>query len=282
MGQRNPVKFFLKTLFLTLITVVSLVGPLLAQSQADSPMESAQPNQVVRPEASQQVTPTEVSKQDLIDNKEGLKDIQKKISEEKKKEKQDELKEKHVLNRLHKVDVTLHKIRKAKETNQAVLQQSHAQSTQLQEKVEGKQAELEQNRKMLAQRLRDIYRASFRHPLLGGLLEADNVTDLARKLKFSVMLARSNEKLLDRILQDEDRLRKVSTLWAVEANQKQRLLNTLDRKEKNYDREQKNRTVSLENIRKQKEQQEETIRQLTESSHELQNKVSQILEQAAK
>jgi septal ring factor EnvC (AmiA/AmiB activator) len=260
MGQRNSVKSFLLTFLIILIIAGWTAGPVLAQD----------------------IATTAVNKETLTENKEGLKDIQKKISEEKKKEKQDELKEKHVLNRLHKVDVTLHKIRKAKETNQAVLQQSHAQSTQLQEKVEGKQAELEQNRKMLAQRLRDIYRASFRHPLLGGLLEADNVTDLARKLKFSVMLARSNEKLLDRILQDEDRLRKVSTLWAVEANQKQRLLNTLDRKEKNYDREQKNRTVSLENIRKQKEQQEETIRQLTESSHELQNKVSQILEQAAK
>lgn len=230
----------------------------------------------------QDVTPTAIAKESLLENKEGLKDIQNKIKEEKKKERQDELKEKHVLNRIHKVDITLHKIRKAKETNQAVLRKSEAESAQLQEKVEGKQEELEQSRQMLAQRLRDLYRASFHHPLLGGLLEADNVTDLARKLKFGIMLARSNEKLLARILQDEDRLRKVSTLWAVEANQKQRLLKTLDRKEKNYDREQKNRTVSLENIRKQKEQQEATIRQLTESAHQLQNKVSQILQETAR
>jgi septal ring factor EnvC (AmiA/AmiB activator) len=269
MGQRNPVKSFLRTLFLILITIGWAARPTLAQSQADlSP--------------SQQRTPTAVGKESLLENKEGLKDIQKKIKEEKKKEKQAELKEKHVLNRIHKVDITLHKIRKAKETNQAVLQQSQAESTQLQKKVEGKQEELEQSRQMLIRRLRDLYRASFHHPLLGGLLEADNVTDLARKLKFGIMLARSNEKLLARILQDEDRLRKVSTLWAVEANQKQRLLNTLDRKEKNYDREQKNRTASLENIRKQKEQQEATIRQLNESAHQLQNKVSQILAEAAR
>jgi len=258
MGQRNSVKLFFQTLFLILITV----GWASAQAQ--------------------DATPTAVSQQDLTENKEGLKDIQKQINEEKRKEKQDELKEKHVLNRLHKVNVTLHKIQKAKETNQAVLQQSKAQSTELQGRAEEKQEELEQSRQMLAQRLRELYRASFYHPLLGGLLEADNVMDLSRKLKFDIMLAKSNEKLLSKILQDEDRLKKVSTLWTVEANQKQRLLNTLDRKEKNYNQEQKNRTVSLENIRKQKEQQEETIKQLTESAHELQNKVSQILEQAAK
>jgi septal ring factor EnvC (AmiA/AmiB activator) len=259
MGQRNPVKLFFLTFLFILITNV-WVGPLLAQD----------------------VTPTAVTQEDLTSNKEGLKDIQKQINEEKRKEKQDELKEKHVLNRLRKVDVTLHKIRKAKETNQAVLQQSKAQSTELQGRAEEKQVELEQSRQMLAQRLRELYRTSFYHPLLGGLLESDNVMDLSRKLKFDIMLAKSNEKLLDKILQDEDRLKKVSTLWTVEANQKQRLLNTLDRKEKNYDREQKNRTVSLESIRKQKEQQEETIKQLTESAHELQNKVSEILEQAAK
>jgi len=260
MGQRNSVKFLFQTLFLILMTT----------------------GWAARPVLSQDVTPSAVSKESLSENKEGLKDIQNKIKEEKKKEKRNELKEKHVLNRIHKVDITLHKIRKAKATNQAVLQQSQVESTQLQEKVEGKQEELEQSRQMLARRLRDLYRASFHRPLLGGLLEADNVTDLARKLKFGIVLARSNEKLLTKIVQDEDRLRKVSTLWAVEANQKQRLLNTLDRKEKNYDREQKNRTASLETIRKQKELQEETIRQLTESAHELQNKVSQILQEAAR
>jgi septal ring factor EnvC (AmiA/AmiB activator) len=260
MGQRNPVKSFLQTFFLILIITGWAAKPALAQD----------------------ITPTAITQETLSENKEGLKDIQNKIKEEKKKEKQAELKEKHVLNRIHKVDITLHKIRKAKETNQAVLQRSQAESIQLQEKVEGKQEELEQSRQMLIRRLRDLYRASFHHPLLGGLLEADNVTDLARKFKFGIMLARSNERLLDRILQDEDRLRKVSTLWAVEANQKQRLLKTLDRKEKNYDREQKNRTASLENIRKQKEQQEATIRQLNESAHQLQNKVSQILAEAAR
>ncbi len=255
MGQRNTVKPIFQIFFIFLITVGWV---------------------------SAQVPPTVVTQQDLSDNKAGLKDIQKQINEEKKKEKQNELKEKHVLNRLHRVDATLHKIRKAKETNQAVLQQSKAQSTELQGRVEEKQEELEQSRQMLAQRLRELYQTSFYHPLLGGLLEADNISDLARKLKFDLMLAKSNEKLLTKILQDEDRLRKVSTLWTVEANQKQRLLNTLNRTEQNYDREQKNRTVSLENIRKQKEQQEETIKQLTESAHELQSKVSQILEQAEK
>src|ERR1700722_3088516 len=90
---------------------------------------------------SQQVTPTVVTKQTIFSNKKGLADIQKKISEEKKKEKLDELKEKHVLNRIHKVDQTLHKLRKAKQTNQVDLQLSKTRTAQIQEAVQVKQAQ---------------------------------------------------------------------------------------------------------------------------------------------
>jgi septal ring factor EnvC (AmiA/AmiB activator) len=261
-----------KPLFQSLLILIALgLATVTARAQI-----SADPVEVPQP------TPTVTSKQTILKNKKDMADIQKKIKEEKKKERIDEIKEKHVLNRIHRVDVTLHKIRKAKETNQVDLEQSQEKSSQLQGKVEEKRAELEQSRQMLAQRLRDLYRASLHHPLLGGLLDTDNFSDLARKVKFDVMLAKSNEKLLARILWDEAKLKRDSALWMVEANRKQKLLTTLDRKEKNYDQEQKNHALSLENIRKQKEQREETIRQLTESSNQLQKKVSQMLLEAAR
>jgi septal ring factor EnvC (AmiA/AmiB activator) len=282
MGKRTAVIPFFCKFFLIFIAVGLVGGFARAQgTPADSPLESAQPNPVARPEAPQQV-PTVTTKQNLLQNKEGLADIKKKINEEKKKEKLDELKEKHVLNRIHRVDLTLHKLRKAKATNQVDLRLSEAKTARLQEAVQEKQEQLEQSRQMLAQRLRDLYRASFHHPILGGLLDAENFTDLARKLKFGIMLARSNEKLLARTLQDEDRLKKDSSQWIVEADRKQKMIKTIDRKEKNYDQEQKNHAVSLENIRKQKEQREKTIRELTESAKDLQNKVSQLLKEAAK
>jgi len=291
------VKPFLRTFFLTLMAVgfwawaarvqasPEVTGTSLPsgvqQAPADSTSESAQPSQVARHVASQQV-PAVSNKQTLLKNKKGLENIQKKISEEKKKEKIAEIKEKHVLNRIHKVKATLHKLRRAKETNQVDLQLTKARSVQLQEEYEEKQEQLEQNRQMLARRLRDLYRASFHHPLWGGLLDEDNVTALARKLKFGVMLARSNEKLLNRILWDEAQLRKDEAQWALEANRKQKIIKTLDRKEKNYDQEQKNHAVSLENIRREKEQREATIRQLTQSAKELQNKVSQMLKETVR
>ncbi len=232
-------------------------------------------------DAAQQV-PTVTTKQSIMTNKQGLADLQKKISEEKKKQRIDELKEKHVLNRMYRANKTLHKIRKAKETNEVGLQQSQQRTARLQEALGQKQEQLEESRQMLAQRLRDLYRASFHHPLLGGLLDADNFTDFARKLKFGIMLARSNEELLAQTLQDEARLKRDSNQWMQEANRKERILKTLDRKEKNYDEEQKSRQVSLETIRKEKEAREKTIRELTESAKDLQNKVSQLLKEAAK
>ncbi len=230
----------------------------------------------------QDAEPTTTTKQSILTNKQGLADLQKKISEEKKKQRLDELKEKHVLNRMYRANKTLHKIRKAKETNEVGLQQSQQRTARLQEAVGQKQEQLEESRQMLAQRLRDLYRASFHHPLLGGLLDANNFTDFARKLKFDIMLARSNEKLLSQTLQDEARLKRDSNVWIQEANRKEKILKTLDRKEKNYDQEQKSRQVSLETIRKEKEAREKTIRELTESAKDLQNKVSQLLKEAAK
>jgi len=230
----------------------------------------------------QEPTPTAAVQQTLMNNKAGLADIRKEIDEEKRKERLDELQEKHVLNRIHKVDITLNKLRKAKETNQAVLQQTQAKSSELQEEVAEKQAQMEENHQMLAQRLLELYRASFHQSPLGGLLDTDSLADLTRRLKFDIMLAQSNEQLLNKILADEDRLRKDSTQWAMVANHKQKIIQILDRKEKNYDQEKINHTASLEDIRKEKEQQEETIRQLTESAKDLQDKVSQMLKEAAR
>jgi len=70
------------------------------------------------------------------------------------------------------------------------------------------------------------------------------------------MLARSNEKLLAKILQDEDRLKKVSTLWRLKPTKTKTSQNLGPKRGKTTTAEQKNRAVSLENIRKQKEQQE--------------------------
>ncbi|HTA76773.1 MAG TPA: peptidoglycan DD-metalloendopeptidase family protein, partial [bacterium] len=264
MGERTALIILSRKFLLIFIVLGFAAGIALAQDDAA------------------QQEPTVTTKQSILTNKQGLADIQKKISEEKKKQKIDELKEKHVLNRMYRVNKTLHKIRKAKETNEVGLQQSQQRTARLQEAVGQKQEQLEESRQMLAQRLRDLYRASFHHPLLGGLLDADNFTDFARKLKFGIMLARSNEKLLAQTLEDEARLKRDSNVWMQEANRKEKILKTLDRKEKNYDQEQKNRQVSLETIRKEKEAREKTIRELTESAKDLQNKVSQLLKEAAK
>ncbi len=257
MGERTFVKFFSRFSFLPLILFLLGLSFALAQDNETTPGT-------------------------LQSNKKGLADIQKKIKEEKKKQRQDELKEKHVLNRIHRVDQKLHKLRRVKESNKIALKRTEAQGDQLQEQAEEKRAELERSRRMLAQRLRDLYRMSFQHPVLDGLLDSDNVADLSRKLKFSLMLARSNEKLLAQTVEDEARLKRDSARLQIEADQKQKMLVRLDQKEKNYDQEKKTRAAALEKIRQGKEEREKTIQKLTQSAHELQNKVAQIIREEAK
>lgn len=218
----------------------------------------------------------------LLSNKKGLAAIQKRIKEEKKKQRQDEIKEKHVLSRIHRVDQKLHKLRRVKESNKIALKRTVARGDQIQEEAEQKKAELEQSRQMLAQRLRDLYRMSFQHPILDGLLDSDNFADLSRKLKFSLMLARSNEKLLAQTLEDEARLKRDSARLQMEADQKQEALARLDQKEKNYDQEKKTHAEMLDKLRKQREERQRTIQQLTQSAHELQNKVAQIIQEEAR
>ena len=217
---------------------------------------------------------------DIHQKKRNLADIRNRIEEQKKIKKQTEAKEKNVLSKLQRVDQALGKLRREKEANQEELDETRDRLDRLQSNMMQNRLLLEQDRTILKQRLRALYRMSFRTPLLGGMLSSENPSDLARKLKFETLLAQSNEKLMDKTVGNETALENASLEWAGEEKRKSRILGVLERQESNFGHEKLNRSVFLASLKRQKESQEQLITELNEAAGELQQKVSLLLSQA--
>ena len=240
-------------------------APLFAQGQSPAPSASPDAGAI---------------KKKLLQNKKGLAVIEEKLNEEKKKQKQSRVKEKKILNRLLKVDKALGHVRREKEANEEDLEETRSQLGRVQEENESNKNQVEQSRDLLKRRLRDLYRMSYREPILGGLFDSETFGDFARKMKFETLLAESNGKLLDQTLLHEKDLQRSSQEWAQEQTREERLLAVLGRKEKKYSREKNTRTGSLASIRKQQVESEKRIADLNEAARGLQQKVSAFLKQA--
>lgn len=226
------------------------------------------------------VTNVHEIKKNLQKNKQNLAEIKRKLELEKKKQRQAHVQEKNVLNRLQKVDQTLGKLRREKEINAQDLEETRSRLNLLQGEMRRTQLGLAESRQVLKRRLAALYRMSYRTPFLGGLLDSESFGDFARKLRFELTLAQSNEKLLSQTLLHEQKLEADSDLWNREQGRKQRILSVLGRQEKNYSRERTNRAVFLVSIRKQQTAREQAIEELNDAAQELQSKVTLLLRQA--
>lgn len=262
MGKGNS----LRVSNLLLRAVLLLLGclPLLSNAQ-----ESTAP-----PANSRQI------KKSIHQGKKDLAVIQKKINEEKKRKIQDEIKEQKELGRLQEVDQALGKLRREKEANQEDLHETRGRVDQLRSEVAQNEQLLAQNRQLLKRRLAALYRMSFRQPFLGGILDADNFSDLARKLKFEMVLAQSNKKILDQTLQTNQALEQQSAQWNDNEQREKRILSALGRQETNYSHERRNRKVFLASLQRQKEARERIIGELSQAAQDLQEKVATLLQQA--
>ncbi len=219
-------------------------------------------------------------KTDLHKNKKDLAVIEKKIAEQKKQKRLADVKEKKVLGQLRQVDRKLGNLRREKEANEEDLKETRVRLDELRSDIAENQQDLAQSRQLLKQRLQDLYRMSFRQPFLGGILDSESFGDLARKLKFEMILAHGNEKLLSQTYKSEEQFERKSDEWNQEERRKERLLSILGRQEANYSQKHKNRTISLDRIQRQKVEQEKKIEELSQAAQNLQEKVSSFLKQA--
>ncbi len=266
MSKIHNSKFIIQNLFLPTVLFLLLLNPSSLFSQTAS---------------SAQVSSAGLIKKDIVKNKKTLADLKKKLKEEERQQRLTHVKEKNVLNRLQKVDQKLGSLRREKEVNEQDLVETRVRLNRLQGEMKNNQVELGESRQLLKQRLRALYRMSFRRPFLGGLLDSESFGDFARKLKFELTIAQSNEKLLSQTLLHEQRLEQDSSLWNNEEKHKQRILGVLGRQESNYSRERKKKTIFLVSIQRQKETNEQMIAETKQAAQELQEQVSLLLRRAA-
>jgi murein hydrolase activator len=230
------------------------------------------------------VSPSETGqiKKKIKKNKKDLAAIKKKLEEEKNKQYLDQVKEKNILAHLQRTDQVLSKLRREKNLNEQTLEETRFRVVRLQDQMKDNRQQLAQGRQLLKQRLRALYRMSFRQPFLDGLLESESFGDLARRLKFEFLLAQSNEKILSRTLQSEDRLEQESSQWNDQERRSKHILNVLGTQEMNYSVERKKRERFLKAVQSDGIRHKATIAELNESAQELQSKVAYLLERAQK
>jgi murein hydrolase activator len=216
----------------------------------------------------------------LKQNKKDLAAMKKKLAAEKEKERLARLKEKNILGQLQKTDQMLGKLRREKNVNKQDLQETQMRLSRLQGEIKDNREQAEQSRHLLKQRLRALYRMSARTPFLGGVLDSESFSDLARKLKFEMLLAQSNQKLLSQTVLNEERLEQDLSQWSEEEKRGRRIENVLGRQEINYSVQRKDRTLFLASIRHEKSLREKTIEDLSEATRELQSKIGSLLRQA--
>lgn len=219
------------------------------------------------------------AKQDLLKNKKDLGAIQRKLREEKKKQQRAQVQERNVLSRLQRVDQKLGTLRKEKQANRRDMVETRDRIWRLQVEMDQNQARLVQSRKALQQRLRALQRMSARRPFLGGLLDAGSFGEWSRRLRFELMLAETNQKLLARTLRHEEKLEKDNVLWTSEERRRNRIQAALEKQERNYSGERAKRTVFLASLRKEQDLRRQTIQDLSESAKDLQAKVASLLQQ---
>ncbi len=225
-------------------------------------------------------TTTGQIKNKIHQGKKDLEAIEQKLSEEEKRKRQDEVKEKKELGRLQAVDQTLGKLRREKQANEEDLHETRTRVAQLKSDMAENREQLAQCRDLMRRRLAALYRMSVRQPFLGGLLDAETFGDLARKLKFGMILAESNEKLLDQTLQAQQALEQETSQWDDNAHREKRILSALGQQETSYSHEREERTIFLASIERQKEEKERMIEELSQAAQDLQDKVSSLLKEA--
>jgi septal ring factor EnvC (AmiA/AmiB activator) len=216
----------------------------------------------------------------LIKKKKDLAAVEKKLKEEKEKQRLSILWEKNVLNHLQQVDQALGRLKREKETNQEYLEETRLRLDRLHSNISQNKMRLAQSRELLKRRLRDLYRMSFRVPFLGGILDSESLGDLARKLKFEMLLAESNGKILSQTLETERELENSSLECEREQQRKVKLVSALGRQEATYSQKRKNRASLLVSIHRQQAMGEQTIAELKDQAEELQAKVTYFLQEA--
>ncbi len=231
------------------------------------------------PPATATPNPTRIQ-QDLERKKKDLKEIERRLQQKKLEQVRAQTQEKNVLVRLDRMDRELERLDRESRVNAQDLDGTRGRINQLKDQTAETTLRLNQNREDLRRRLRTLYRAGDRGDLLSFWLGSKGIGELSPDLKFEMLLARSNEKLLNQTLEHQRYLSRSTRALGEEEGRRERILDALNRQKQGMEHQQGNRKMFLASLRKQQVMRDAAIQDLKEAGGELRQTVDRLLKQA--
>jgi septal ring factor EnvC (AmiA/AmiB activator) len=218
-------------------------------------------------------------KRDLNAKKTDLKAVQRRLEREKKMHEVVAQRERNVLSRLDSSDRQLEKLELERRANEGDLSTTF-QRIRLLEELESKaEVELKERRLSLGRRLKAIQRAQGTDPIFSAALGLQRSGDSSRRVRFDVLLARSNQRLLEQVEEERRRLAETTDHLNGEKVRKERIQAALTYQQRHVTNERTSRKRLLASIRTEKAVRESTIRDLDAAAHNLSSKVGELLRQ---
>lgn len=220
-------------------------------------------------------------KKDLKNKKADLQTLQRRLEKEKAMRRATERREKNVLSRLDDTDRRLERLSRETTANLSDLSGTarRIQDLEVKEKEAGRV--LEERREALARRLKALRRARASDPILSASLGLQRSGDFSRRVRFGVLLARSNQDLMEQVEEEHRRLEETRRSLTNERVRKERIVAVLEDQKKRLTREKNSRKKLLSSIRNEKAVRESAIAELDSASRSLSSKVGELIRQQA-
>ncbi len=218
-------------------------------------------------------------KRDLKAKRQDLRSVQRRLEREKRMRQATERREKSVLNRLEAADRQLEKLERERKANENDLANTR-QRIELLERMRGEAGEvLKERRASLVRRIKAIQRARMSDPLLSTALGLHRAAESSRSARFSLLLGRSNQRLIEQVEAERRRLSETTEHLTGEKTRRERILSALERQKRRATDERGSRERLLTSIRGEKAVRESAIQDLSTASRQLSLKVDELMRQ---
>lgn len=203
--------------------------------------------------------------------------------EETRKEREESLeKQKSVLSRLELIDRRLERLKKEEAVNRRDLEETRKRLQELNRKKDFLAEDAEEARFFLKKRLAAIQRLGASSFWLGLASAEKSEEDISAKWilrwKFERLLARGNEKLLQRIRRSQHQVEETAALLAQEESRRRRIVASLSRQSRQLEQQKQERRRFLNQLKDEMRMSEKTLAELAQAAKLLEAQVQALLQ----
>lgn len=191
-------------------------------------------------------------------------------------------KQKSVLSRLELIDRRLERLKKEETVNRRDLEETRKRLQELNRKKDFLAEDAEEARLSLKKRLAAIQRLGaspfWLKLAFAGASEENIAAKWILRWKFERLLARGNEKLLQRIRRSKNQVEETALLLTQEENRRRRIVASLNRQSRQLEQQKKERRRFLNQLKKEVQMREKTLLELAQAARHLEAQVQALLQ----